>query len=382
MSTDRVPVRIPLSAPDIEETDVAAVVEVLRSGRLSLGPQVPAFERAVADYVGSHHGLAVNSGTTGLHLTLEALGLGPGDEVITSPFSFIASANAILLAGATPVFVDIDPETLNIDPDRIEQAITPRTRALLVVHVFGRPAPMEPILEIARRRSLLVVEDACEALGAEIGGRKAGSLGVAGVFAFYPNKQITTGEGGLVVTDDGDLARRLDSLRNQGRAPDDSYRFERLGHSVRLTDLQAALGVAQMRRIEPMLRQRERVARAYDARLAAREDLLLPALSIPDGRVSWFVYVVRLRRCDAAGRDRVARELSARGIGCGRYFPAIHLQPLYRRRLGSTEGDFPHAESAAEQTLALPFSNRLDEARIDEVCAALAAALEGQPGRA
>jgi perosamine synthetase len=361
--------KIPLSAPDIEEWEVERVAEVLRSGRLSLGPKLSEFERAVSTYVGAADGVAVNSGTSGLHLAVRALGLGPGDEVITSPFSFIAPANAILYERATPVFVDIDAVSLNIDPERIEAAVTPRTRALMIVHTFGRPAAMSAITDIARRHKLLVIEDACEAIGAETGGRKVGAIGDAGVFAFYPNKQLTTGEGGMVLTNDAERAARMRSLRNQGRAQSaDWCEHRELGFNYRLPEMSCALGLSQLARVEAILNRREAVARAYSRRLSAEPDLILPETEITAGRVSWFVYVVRLSdRFGREDRDWVASRLQARGIGCARYFAPIHLQPFYRESFGHRAGAFPVTERVAARTLALPFYNRMTDEALDEV---------------
>jgi perosamine synthetase len=365
--------RIPLSAPDVTEREIEAVADVLRTPHLSLGPKLSEFERDVAAYAGTRHAVAVNSGTSGLHLSVRALGLRDGDEVITTPFSFVASANVLLYERARPVFVDVDPLTLNIDPRRIEAALTPRTRAIMVVHVFGRPAEMEAVMAVAGRHGLKVIEDACEAVGAEHGGRKAGAIGDAGVFAFYPNKQITTGEGGVIVTDDAALADAARRMRNQGRDPSSNW-FEHveLGYNYRISDINCALGVEQLRRIESILRLRESVAHRYAERLKGEPRLLLPDLAVAGGRVSWFVYVVRLgERFTRAQRDRVVGEMREQGIGCGRYFAPIHLQPLYARTFGYRAGDFPHAERSADRVIALPFFNRLTEAEQDEVCGRL-----------
>ncbi|MDQ3920257.1 MAG: DegT/DnrJ/EryC1/StrS family aminotransferase [Acidobacteriota bacterium] len=375
--------RIPLSAPDVTEREIAAVAEVLRTPHLSLGPKLAEFERDVAAYAGTRHAVAVNSGTSGLHLCVRALGIKAGDEVITTPFSFVASANALLYEGARPVFVDIDPLTLNLDPLKIEAAVTPRTGAIMVVHVFGRPAEMGGITALAERYGLKVIEDACEAIGAEYGGRKVGALGDAGVFAFYPNKQITTGEGGVIVTDDEQVAARARLLRNQGRDPAAGW-FEHveLGYNCRLSDINCALGVEQLRRIEDILRLRESVALRYEERLKDEPRLLLPESYVAGGRVSWFVYVVRLaERFRRAQRDRVVEELREQGIGCGRYFAPIHLQPLYVRSFGYREGHFPHAERSAERAIALPFFNRITEAQQDEVCQRLVESLDGVEAR-
>ena len=366
--------RIPLSAPDITEVEIAAVQEVLRSGRLSLGPKLEEFEARMKERIGVPHAVALSSGTAGLHLTLTALDLHSDEEVITSPFSFIASANAILYAGAKPVFVDIDPYTYNLDPAAVERAITPQTRAILVVHVFGRPAPMGPIREIARRRNLRVIEDACEALGARSEGRAVGNLGDAGIFGFYPNKQITTGEGGIITTTSLPIAEHARCGRNQGRsrerATDPWYDHVDLGYNYRLAEIPCALGIAQLSRLDDILLRRRRVAEMYDARLGSLDALYCPPLKAPGGDIiSWFVYVVRLsERYERRHRDWIHRELEARGIGAGRYFAPIHLQPLYRDRFQLRPGQFPHAEHVADRALALPFSSILSEASVEEVC--------------
>jgi perosamine synthetase len=362
--------KIPLSAPDITEAEIEAVVAVLRTSRLSLGPVTEQFESAVASFVSLPHAVAVSSGTAGLHLCIRALGIGEGDEVIVPSFTFIAAANAIRYERAIPVFADIDPTTLNIDPQRMEEAITPRTRAIVVVHTFGVPADMPAILEIAERHRLLVIEDACEAIGAEHGGRKAGSMGHAGVFAFYPNKQITTGEGGMVVTRDEALARRIRALRNQGRyETDDWFQHTELGYNYRISEINCALGLAQMMRLEEILQKRAAVASAYHQRLTRYRDLTLPPLAFSGGRISWFVYVVRLGVGASLERDNVMRGLAAAGIGCGRYFAPIHLQPSYAAWRNSAH--LPVTEAVAARTLALPFFNNIETAAIDDVCATL-----------
>jgi dTDP-4-amino-4,6-dideoxygalactose transaminase len=365
--------KIPLSAPDIVESEIAAIVEVLRSRHLSLGPKLVQFEEAVANYVGTKFAVAVNSGTSGLHLCVRALGIGEGDEVIAVPFSFVASANAILYERATPVFVDIDPATLNIDARRIEARITARTRALMVVHTFGRPAPMAAIMEIAGRHRLQVIEDACEAIGTEFQGRRVGGFGEAGVFAFYPNKQITTGEGGVVVTNDAETAARVRRMRNQGRGPGAKwFAHEELGFNYRLPELSCALGLSQLARLDAILERREEVAHGYRQRLLGTPDLVLPDMTVANGRISWFVYAVRLSAPFARrDRDWFAAELSARGIGCGRYFAPIHLQPFYRQAFGYRPGDFPVSEAIADRSLSLPFFNRITEGQLDEVSEAL-----------
>ncbi len=359
--------RIPLSSPDITEPEIEAVVAVLRGSRLSLGPVAEQFEAAMASAASVKHAVAVSSGTAGLHLCIRAMDIGPGDEVIVPSFTFIAAANAIRYERATPVFVDIDPVTLNIDPGKIEAAITAKTRAILVVHTFGVPAEMTAILEIAHRRGLLVIEDACEAIGAEHRGRKAGSMGHAAVFAFYPNKQITTGEGGVVVTPDEALARRIRALRNQGRyETDDWLQHTELGYNYRISDINCALGLAQLARLEEILHKREAVASAYHRRLGQYHGLILPPGLLPGSRISWFVYVVRLAAVD---RDAVIRSLAAAGIASGRYFAPIHLQPCYAAWRNAAH--LPVTEAVAARTLALPFFNNLTMAEVDYVCQSL-----------
>lgn len=360
---------IPLSAPDITEDEIAAVTAVLRTSQLSLGTKLIEFERAIADYLGMPFAVAVNSGTSGLHLCVRALGIKEGDEVIVPSFTFIAAANAILYERAVPVFVDIDPVTLNLDPDKIEVAITPRTRAIMVVHTFGRPAQMNEITRIAAKHNLLIIEDACESIGAEYRGGKTGTFGNAGVFAFYPNKQITTGEGGIIVTRDERLAMRVRSLRNQGRGlSGDWFEHEELGYNYRLPEMSCALGIAQLKRLEEIMKRRETVARTYRRKLAGHSDLILPSMKNGEERLSWFVYVVRLSdRFTRQDRDRIVTGLQKRGIGCGRYFAPIHLQSFYRETFGYEPCALPNTERIAARTLALPFFNRITEDEINLV---------------
>ena len=362
---------IPLSQPDITELEIDAVVSVLRSSRLSLGPRMEEFEGLVGDYAGVSHALAVSSGTAGLHLCLIGLGIGEGDEVIVPSFTFVAAANVIRYVGATPVFVDIEATTLNMDPCAIEAAVTPRTRAIIVVHTFGVPAAMDVLLEIARQHRLLVIEDACEAIGAEIGARRVGSFGDAAVFAFYPNKQITTGEGGMVVTRDASLAREIKALRNQGRYDSDEWhQHSLLGYNYRLSEMNAALGCAQMRRLEAILERRESVAQRYSQMLGDEPTLVLPPRSIAGGRISWFVYVVRLSASlTRSQRDETVREMGRRGVQCGRYFAPIHTQPAYA---GVAVGQpLPVTEQESERTVALPFFAGLTEVQMAYVSRAL-----------
>jgi perosamine synthetase len=368
--------RIPLSAPDITEPEIEAVAAVLRTPHLSLGPRIVEFEASVANYIDVPHGIAVSSGTAGLHLCIRALDIGEGDEVIVPSFTFIAAANAVRYERAVPVFVDIDAQSLNMAPASIEQAITPKTRAIIVVHTFGRPADMRPIEEIARRHQLVIIEDACEALGAEYEGRKVGSFGDAAVFAFYPNKQITTGEGGMVVTRRTELAARIRALRNQGRSPtDDWLQHGELGYNYRLSEINCTLGVGQMKRLETILLRREQVARIYHRHLSAITELILPSPDVPGVRISWFVYVVRLSETYTVNqRDAIVQNLREAGIGCGRYFAPIHLQPSYSG--WKTSSLLPVTESQAHRTIALPFFNRITDVEISNVCSALIAAMD------
>jgi perosamine synthetase len=361
--------RIPLAAPDISERDIEAVARVLRTSRLSMGPVLEEFEHALAEYVGAPHAIAVSSGTSALHLSIRALGIGEGGEVIVPSFAFIAVANAARYERATPVFVDVDPLTLNLDPNRVEAAITPRTRAILVVHTFGCPAELAEILEIARRHRLFVIEDACEAIGAEYDGQKVGAQGDVGVFAFYPNKQITTGEGGAIVTRSPETATLLRKLRNQGRSSsDDWFEHTELGYNYRISEINCALGVEQLKRVESILERRETIAREYQRRLQNNSALKLPPIALPRRRISWFVYVVRLSDQFAQSqRDWIVREMTARGIGCGRYFAPIHQQSIY------SDASFqrmalPVTEWNAARTLALPFFNRIEDSQLEEVC--------------
>ncbi|NLX22403.1 MAG: DegT/DnrJ/EryC1/StrS family aminotransferase [Phycisphaerae bacterium] len=363
---------IPLSRPDITQAERDAVNETMQSPQLSLGPRLGEMERLVADFVGAKFAAAVNSGTSGLHLCLKAMGIGSGDEVITTPFSFIASSNCIMFDGGRPVFVDIDPETWNIDPARIAAAVTPRTRGVVAVDVFGLPADMDPIRETAKRHQLRLLEDSCEALGASYKGRSAGLLGEAGVFGFYPNKQVTTGEGGMIVTDDESIYHMVVSLRNQGRDSHGGWlAHARLGYNFRLSEINCALGIAQMRRIDEILANRERVAGYYLHRLRDLPQITMQRIPT-NCRISWFVMVVRLRDdYTREDRDRMLEKLRARGIGCNNYFPPIHLQPFYREEFGYGPGDFPVCEALADRTIALPFHGQLTEPEVDIACQTL-----------
>jgi perosamine synthetase len=375
---------IPLSRPDITDLEEHYVLRALRSGRLSIGPFVEEFERLCAQRAGCKFGVAVNSGTSGLHLVLSSLNIGRGDEVITTPFSFIASSNCIQFVGAEPRFVDICPRTLNMDPAKLEAAITPRTKAILAVETFGNPAYMDQYASIAARHEIPLIEDCCEALGTTLKGRPAGHFGRAGVFGFYPNKQITTGEGGLIVTDDERVAAMCRSLRNQGRplghmaagatggSPTGSWlKHERLGYNYRLSEINAALGCAQIQRLDSIIERRNKVAEHYIRRLAGIRDLIMPTID-EHTSMSWFVFVVRLSTgYTVEERDRIIKGLRSHDIGASDYFPCIHLQPFYRELFGFEPGDFPIAESVSQRTIALPFYNDMTEKDIDTVCSCL-----------
>jgi len=362
---------IPVAQPVIGEREEELVLEVLRSGQLSLGPRLPAFERAFAARVSAAHASAVSSGTAGLHLALRAVGVGEDDEVVTSPFSFVASANAVLFERARPVFADIDPVTLNLDVDAARAAVTERTSALLPVDIFGYP------VDIAGFESfgLPIVEDACEALGASYAdGTLVGSRPHPSVFAFYANKQITTGEGGIVVAGDPAVKERIDSERNQGRAPDmDWLDHDRLGFNYRLSDIACALGIAQLERLDDMLTGRIRVAAAYREALSDVDGLGLPCEDRGQERRGWFVFVVQVPHGD--DRDDVIRALHERGVQSKPYLPAIHLMSFYRERFGHREGEFPVCEDVAARSLALPFFPHLTEGQIEQVAGALRGAL-------
>jgi len=369
--------QIYLSRPDITEKEIERVTQVLRGPELSLGPAVPEFERAFAGYIGRRRAVAVNSGTSGLFLSLLALRIGPGDEVITTPFTFIASTTCIMMTGARPVFADIDPVSLNIDSRRIEAAIGSRTKAILPVEVFGNPAGFERVCEIAERQGLPIVEDSCEALGSALNGKRAGTFGTLSTFGFYPNKQITTGEGGMILTDDDNLADVCVSLRNQGRGKAGGWlAHERLGYNFRLSDINAALGVVQLSRIEEIKAKRRQVAQWYQEILAEEERLIVP--TEPAGcELSWFVFVVRLREgFEPRHRDIILQEMSRQGIQVGNYFPPVHLQPFIAERYGRRAGDFPVAESVSGRTIALPFHNHLTEQDVALVCGTLRAVLD------
>ncbi len=388
---------VPMSSPDLSQAERDAVLAVLNTPNLSIGPQVQAFEQFVAERVGVQHAVAVNSGTSGLHLCVRALGIEDGDRVITTPFSFVASANILLYERAVPVFVDVDPETGNIDTDLAAEAAAGlmkggraaerwlprrgvpeagRLKALLPVDVFGQPADFDALTPTAQEHGLAILEDSCEALGAEYKGLPAGRLGDVGVFGFYPNKQITTGEGGLVVTDRGDVADMVRALRNQGRAPGDTWlEHTYLGYNYRLDEMSAALGLAQMRRFDELLANRQRVAEWYAEGLARLPQVEMLPIASTTTRVSWFVYVVRL----AAGLDRavVIHALDEQGIPARPYFAPIHLQKYFVDQFGYQPGDFPVTEDLGRRSLALPFSGVMTREQVDLVCKRLAGALAG-----
>lgn len=381
---------VPLSRPDISDLEIDYVTRVLRSGQLSLGPRVPEFEEKFAAFVGARHAIAVNSGTSALHLAVRALGIGPGDEILTTSFSFVASANCALFEGALPVFLDIDRVTLNLDPcelrlflrnscvfDSITGVVTDvrtarRVRAILPVHVFGLACDMDPILELAREYNLRVIEDACEALAATYRGHSVGAFGDFGVFAFYGNKQMTTGEGGMVVTNSGELASLCRSLRNQGRdAQSDWLRHVRLGYNYRLSDIHAALGLAQLERIKYLLDKRARVALLYQNLLAGHPMLCLPATP-PERSRSWFVFPIQLRATadlpNPQLRDLVLAELRKRGVACQSYFPAIHRQPYFLNGEFGPQCHLPRTEEASDNCLVLPFFSTMTADQVHYVC--------------
>ena len=410
--------KIPLSSPEINELDKEKVLEVLNTPSLSLGPKLDEFEEKFADYIGSKFAIAINSGTSGLHLCIKALDIKDGDEVLTTPFSFIASANCILFERAKPVFVDIDEKTLNIDANKLDDIVkkskrkSQKLKSVLPVHIFGRPCEMDVIMELAERYELKIIEDACEAIGAEyltnkskiktqksnlqkksqykknVKGEKSikdsrkyqeaqrrkiwqkvGTFGDCGVFAFYPNKQITTGEGGMVVTNDDNIFKLCKSMRNQGRSDNGAWlEHKRLGYNYRISDINCALGIAQLKRIDEILAKREKVAKLYNERLKEIEELIIPQFE-NNKKISWFVYVVRLtNKFSMEDRNLILEKLKEREIGCSNYFSPIHLQPFYREMFSYKKGNFPVTEKVSERTIALPFYNNLKEEQIDYVC--------------
>jgi perosamine synthetase len=369
--------QIYLSRPDVTEKEIDAVCQVLRSPNLSLGPKLMEFETAFARYIGRKRAVAVNSGTSGLFLCMLALGIGEGDEVITTPFTFIASSNSIMMAGAKPVFVDIDPVTLNIDPAKIESKITDRTKAILPVAIFGSPANFDKICTIAQKHNLKIIEDSCEALGSALNGKKAGTFGTMSAFGLYPNKQITTGEGGVILTDDDHLADMCESLRNQGRGKGATWlEHERLGYNYRLSDINCALGIVQLSRVEEIKANRKQVAKWYQEMLSSEKRLIVPA-EPPGCDVSWFVFVVRLAGdFTLEHRNQVLQAMRSRDVQVSNYFPPVHLQPFMANQFGYKPGDFPVCESVSKSTIALPFYNNLTKDQTAIVCKTLKEVLD------
>jgi perosamine synthetase len=373
--------KISMSAPDLTDEDRQAVINVINTPVLSMGKYTADFEKAFCEYTGAKYAVSVNSGTAGLHLCVRAAGIGAGDFVITTPFSFVASTNALLFENATPIFVDIDPKTGNIDPELVADAareiekflprkgasINGNLKAILPVDVFGQPADMDAINAIAKEHGLRVIEDSCEALGATYKGKQAGTLGEFGVFAFYPNKQITTGEGGVIITDDEKAANFMRALRNQGRAPGDTWlQHTHMGYNYRIDEMSAAMGASQMTRLDAILSKREQVAAWYEARLSEISGVETPTIEPFTTRTSWFVYVIRFDR--KINRDEMAKKLEARGIPVRPYFLPIHLQPYMVEKFGYQEGDFPITEDLGKRGLALPFSGVMTEEEVDYVC--------------
>jgi perosamine synthetase len=358
---------IPLSSPFIQQDDIKAVVDVLKTRWLSLGPKVPEFEKKFAEFIGAKYAVVVNSGTSALHLAVKSLGMGPGDEVIVTPFSFVASANCVLFEGAAPVFVDVEPETFNIDPKKIEEKITSKTKAIIPVDVFGRPSDKEAIMRIAKKHNLKVIEDSAEALGAKYKGKNVGTFGDCAIFAFYPNKQMTTGEGGVLVTNNKEIYDLCMSYRNQGRGSDGEWHeYIRLGYNYRITDIQCALGISQLKKINVMLKKREQIAAEYAKRLSKINGIKLPFDSTKDLKVSWFVYVIQINKSE--NKELFMQELKKRGVECSAYFQPIHLMKFYKEKFGFKQGDFPVCESIAKTTIALPFYTHMKIEDIDYVC--------------
>ncbi|MCF7954172.1 MAG: DegT/DnrJ/EryC1/StrS family aminotransferase [Phycisphaerae bacterium] len=370
--------KVNLSRPDITEAEIKAVTDVLRTPNLSLGPKLGEFEEAFCAYTGMKRAIAVNSGTSGLYLCMKAMGIGEGDEVITTPFTFIASVTTIMMTGAKPVFVDIDPVTLNMDPAKVEEKITEKTKAILPVVVFGNPAGLDEVCAIAKKHNLLVVEDSCEGLGSELGGKKVGTFGTMSAFAFYPNKQITTGEGGMILTNDDELADLCESLRNQGRGKGGGWlAHDRLGYNYRLSDINCALGIVQLSRIDEIVAKRRAVAEMYHEALGGDDRLIVP--TEPENCVmSWFVYVIRLadKSLTIDTRNAVLKRMLERGIQVSNYFPPVYLQPFISSELGHKEGDFPITDEVCKSTMALPFHNNLTKQEVEIVATELKATLD------
>lgn len=356
--------QIKIAKPYISDDDIAGVVEVLRSGKLSLGPKYKEFEKNLAKYVGCKYACAVSNGTAALHLGVKALGLQTGDEVITSPFSFISSSNCLLYENVKPVFIDIEEETFNMDPALIEQAITEKTKAILPVHIFGQSARMNEIMRIAKNHHLKVLEDACESLGATYQGKMVGTTGDIGTYAFYPNKQMTTAEGGMLVTNSRKIYDLCDSMRNQGRSKSGNWLVhERLGYNYRIDEMSASLGITQLKKVEWMIKEKVKIATWYNDALKGIPDIVVPQIG-PDRTHSWFVYVIRIKN---GKRNAVMSKLEKAGIQTKPYLPVIHLQPFMRKMFNFKKGDFPKAEEIAEETLALPLYIGLEHKDIEYI---------------
>ena len=361
--------KVNLSRPDITEAEIEAVCQVLRSPNLSLGPKLREFEQAFEQYIGVKNAIAVNSGTSGLYLCAKAMGWGPGDEILVTPFTFICSVTVPMMVGATPIFVDIDSVNLNMDPSKIEDKITDKTKAILPVAVFGNPVGMDEICKIAQKHNLAVLEDSCEALGSTLNGKKVGTFGQMSAFAFYPNKQITTGEGGMILTDDDELAAMCVSLRNQGRGRGGGWlAHDRMGYNYRLSDINCALGIVQLSRIEEFVKKRARVAKMYQDILTDDDRLIVPQAPA-NGLMSWFVFVVRLtEQYTQDQRNTLLKKMLDRGIQVSNYFPPVHLQPFIAEQYGCEIGDMPVTDAVVKSTIALPFYNNLTETEVHLVC--------------
>lgn len=367
--------RYPLARPFLDSKEEQNVLRVLRSGILSIGPYVETFEKKFAEALGVKYACAVSSGTAGLHLALIAAGITEGDEVITSPFSFIASSNSILYVGAKPVFVDIDPVTYNIDPAKIEAAITKRTRAIMPIHIFGQCADMTAIMKIAKKHKLVVIEDACESLKATHYKTESGTFGQSGVFAFYANKQMTTGEGGMVVTNEKRVYEQVKSLRNQGRAPNMQWLdHDQLGYNYRMDEMSAAVGVAQLQKLKMSVRERQRIASWYEKYITPHASLVRTPVVRTDNTHTYFVYVVQLMK-PKVNRDRIIEKLATKGVGSKPYLPSIHLFSFYKKILGTKRGDFPISESVSDRTLALPIYVGLTERDVQHIVQTLISVL-------
>lgn len=370
--------RIPLAKPDITQREINEVTKVLKSGRLALGKYTEKFEKIVADFIGVKHAIAVSSGTAGLHVLVKIFDIKDGDEVITTPFSFIASANCILFERAKPVFVDIDPQTLGIDPAKIKAKITPKTRAIIGVDVFGHPADWTELTKIAHKHKILLIDDACEALGSVWRGKKCGSFGDAGVLAFYPNKQISCGEGGMILTNNIKIDKLARALRNQGRLNYTWLQHDILGYNYRLDEMSAALGYIQMIRSRQILQKRQKIVNIYNT-LLNRElaDMIDTPYKSPGCSINYFVYVIQLKpRFKQVDRDQIIKQLSAKGIAASNYFPPIHLQPFYRQQFHYKQNDFPVTENISQRTIALPFYSNLTTAELKYIVKSLAAILK------